>query len=132
MSGCGCNGGSGMKKYGADDDTEEVATNSNTICDSSPQTYARNQRMNKSLMAGVLFTVLGGAVAPALSQGDDSWKNRGLVGFGIGSLAVIGNYMVMGGSIMDAAQTEYDELCPAYTGGGHTGEEEVDNADVQP
>ena len=130
--GCGCNGGNEMKEYKADNDTEEAATNSEPLCDMSPQTYARNQRMNKSMMAGLLFTLLGGAFAPAFSQGDDSWSNRGLVGFGIGSLAVIGNYMVLGGHIMESAKDEYSELCPAYTGGGHTGEEEVDNADVQP
>ena len=50
----------------------------------------------------------------------------------MGSLAIIGNYMVLGGHIMESAKDEYSELCPTYTGGGHTGEEEVDNADVQP
>lgn len=132
--GCGsCGGGKKMDEYKADDaDTDVSAAPTEPFCDKSPETYARTTRMNQSLGVGVLITMLAALSAPMFTQGDGSWKNRGLMGLGIGSMALLANYTLLGPSIIENARTKYDEVCPAYTGGGHTGEEEVDDAEVQP
>ena len=130
--GCGCNGEDEMVEYQADADTESDANVSNPICDSSPESYARSKRMNHGITVGLISSVIGALVAPRFSTQLDSMTDRVLVGLGLGSMALLMDYSLMGNSVMNNATTQYEELCPAYTGGGHTGEEEVDNADVQP
>ena len=126
--GCGCQGGNDMKQYNADTDDAFV---SNPVCDSSPDTYARQRRLNSSLMAGGLFGV-GSLLYFFATRKMNGISNTLLTSAGIGSAALLGNYTVLGNSTMDSARTEYAELCPDYTGGGNTGEQEVDNADEQP
>ena len=129
MSDCGCHGKGGESmRYNAD--TEDASV-SNPICDSSPESYARQRRLNSSLMTGGLFGV-GSLLYFFATRRMSGIGNSLLTSAGIGSAALLGNYTVFGNSTMESAQTEYAELCPEYTGGGNTGEQEVDNADEQP
>ena len=129
---CGCNGEDEMTEYQADSGTETDANVANPICDSSPESYARSKRMNHGITVGMISSVLGALVAPRFSSQLDTMFDRVLVGLGVGSMALMADYGLMGSSVMNKATTQYQELCPAYTGGGETGEEEVDDADVQP
>ena len=115
-------------KYNAD--TEDASV-TNPVCDSSPDSYARQRRLNSSLKHGLV----GGALSFLYLFATRKMNGIGntlLTSAGIGSAALLGNYTVFGNSTMKSARTEYAELCPEYTGGGNTGEQEVDNADEQP
>ena len=126
--GCGCQGGNDMKQYKADTDDASV---SNPVCDSSPDSYARQRRLNSSLMTGGLFGV-GSLLYFFATRKMSGISNSLITSAGIGSAALLGNYTVLGNATMESARTEYAELCPDYTGGGNTGEQEVDDADEQP
>ena len=115
---------------------EDENADSPDFCTSSPETYARDARLNKSLQVGGIFTLIGAGAAHYMVKGDNAGvKLSSLYGLGTGAVALLGNYMLFGDSIMSSAQSNYSAACPAYTGGADEVEEEqaeVDNADIQP
>lgn len=113
---------------------EEENADSPDFCTASPETYAREARLNKSLQVGGVFAVLGAGAAHFMLKKDDM-KDSALYGVGTGAAALLGNYIFFGDSIMSDADSHYANVCPAYTGGADETQEEqaeVDNADIQP
>ena len=113
---------------------EEENADSPDFCTASPETYAREARLNKSLQVGGIFAVLGAGAAHFMLK-TEAVKDSALYGVGTGAAALLGNYIFFGDSIMSDADNHYAHVCPAYTGGADEVEEEqaeVDNADTQP
>tara|TARA_R110002096_G_scaffold23264_1_gene74040 strand:- start:482 stop:868 length:387 start_codon:yes stop_codon:yes gene_type:complete len=113
---------------------EEENADSPDFCTASPETYAREARLNKSLQVGGIFAVLGAGAAHFMLK-TEAVKDSALYGVGTGAAALLGNYIFFGDSIMSDADNHYANVCPAYTGGADEVEEEqaeVDNADIQP
>ena len=113
---------------------EEENADSPDFCTASPETYAREARLNKSLQVGGIFAVLGAGAAHFMLK-TEAVKDSALYGVGTGAAALLGNYIFFGDSIMSDADNHYANVCPAYTGGADEVEEEqaeVDNDDIQP
>ena len=105
------------------------------FCTASPETYARDARLSKSVQVGAIFAVLGGCAAHYFTQGVQGVKGAATYALGTGAAALVGNYAFFGESIMSQAQDHYSQTCPAYTGGADEEQEEEaeeDNADTQP
>ena len=105
-------------KYNAD--TEDASV-TNPVCDSSPDSYARQRRLNSSLMTGGIFSV-GSLLYLFATRKMNGIGNTLLTSAGIGSAALLGNYTVFGNSTMESARTEYSELCPEYAAGTWRGQ----------
>ncbi len=128
MAGC-CGNTQTLNAEGAEENVD-----SPDFCTASPETYAREARLNKSLQVGGVFAVLGVGAAHFMLK-TEAVKDSALYGLGTGAAALLGNYIFFGDSIMSDADNHYANVCPAYTGGADEVEEEqaeVDNADIQP